>query len=303
MKKLIRGGAIICSSAVLLASCSNSGSDSKESNSEKIHMGDILSNKNEHISYILTDDNPIEKNTNIDFYVVTKDGKAKVYDGTGDTTLGDVAKMDDKKIKERMAKEDKEWFKKDKKETLDALNEGIDKVAEIKKGYHEKKSDGEKGKKAYEYTKKYIDEHGNVPQKAKDKIEKTKYTEPKFSDLKISAKTDGSGNETEKETFKFKAHGFKTTGVDQSEDYDSQDYYFTDSSVQTSAKFENDLNLTEEYEDTVAVTDIFDKKYAGLSMIDEDDEDKVNYIVTEVGDKAKEVKMDSPKAKYIDKVD
>ena len=74
-------------------------------------------------------------------------------------------------------------------------------------------------------------------------------------------------------------------------------------SIALSTKLSEYFNIKDNKSVKPYITDIFDKKYAGLSMIDEDNEDKVNYIVTEVGDKAKEVKMDSPKAKYIDKVD
>lgn len=302
MNKLIKNGIIICGSAILLASCSSEGKDSKETNSKNIKMGDIFNNENEHISYILDDDNPIEKGTVIDYYIVSKDGKAKIYDGTGDTTLGDISKMSTKKIKDRMKKEDEEWFKKDKKETIDSLKEGTNKVSEINKGYSGNENDPQE-KSAFKYTKDYIDKHGNVPQKYLDKIKKINYTEPKAEPIKLALKTDGSGNSSKSETFKFKAHGFSIGSIDEPENTESKEYYFTDSSVTKTASFENDLSLEKKYEDTVAVTDIYDKKFAGLSAIDEDDSDDVNYLITEVGDKTKEVKLDSPKDKYVNTVD
>ncbi|MBM0811424.1 hypothetical protein [Staphylococcus epidermidis] len=302
MKKITKSAILLFLTTIFLASCSSGGKDSKETNNEKIKMGNILNSKNEHISYILHDYNPIEKDTTIDFYILSKDGKAKVYDGTGDTTLGDISKMDNKDIKNRMIKEDKEWFEKDKKETLERLKEGEDKVSEISKGYTGDKDDTQE-KKAYKYTKDFIDEHGNLPKKGINKIENIKYKDPKFQDIKLSIETDGSGNQSKSQEFKFKAHGFRLNSIDMPEDKDSQEYYFTDSSVTNTVSFVNNLSLTKEYEDTVAVTDIYEKKYAGLSSIDEDDEDKVNYFITEVGDKAEEVELDSPKDKYIDSVD
>lgn len=302
MKRFFKSMIVIFGTTIFLASCSSEGKDSKESNSEKIKMGNILNSNNEHISYILRDDNPIEKNTTIDYYVLSKNGKAKIYDGTGDTTLGDISKMNNKDIKDRMKKEDKEWFKKDKKDTLQTLKEGTDKVSEIKKGFTGDKEDTQ-AKKAYEYTKDYIDEHGNVPQKGIDKIEKVKYKAPKSQNIKLAIETDGSGNKSDSQEFKYKAHGFTIDSIDEAKDPDSQEYYFTDSLVTKTASFVDDLSLTKRYEDTVAVTDIYDKKYAGLSSIDEDDEDEVNYFITEVGDKAEEVELDSPKDKYIDSVD
>lgn len=201
-----------------------------------------------------------------------------------------------------MIKEDKEGFEKDKKETIEALEEGSDKVSEINKGYTGDKDDTRE-KKAYEYTKDFIDEYGNLPKKDIDKIEKLKYKQPKFQDIKLSIETDGSGNQSKSQEFKFKAHGFRLNSIDMPEDKGSQEYYFTDSSVTNTVSFVNNLSLTKEYEDTVAVTDIYEKKYAGLSSIDEDDEDEVNYLITEVGDKVKEVELDSPKDKYVNSVD
>jgi len=304
LKKFTKSIILIFLTTIFLASCSGEGKNSKETNNEKIKMGDVLNSKNEHISYILHDnsDDPIEKGTTIDFYVLSKDGKAKVYDGTGDTTLGDVSKMDNRDIKDRMKKEDKEWFEKDKKEKMEALEEGNDKVSEIRKGYTGDK-DGIQEKKAYEYTKDFIDEHGNLPKKGIDKIKNVKYKDPKFKDIKLSIETDGSGNQSKSQAFKFKAHGFNIDFTNWGGDPENEKNYFTDNLVTKTGYFKDDLNLTEKYEDTVAVTDIYEKKYAGLSAIDEDDEDEVNYFITEVGDKVKEVELDSPKDKYVDSVD
>lgn len=300
MKRLVRNGAIITSATLFLASCSN-GVKSQESNSKYISMGNIFNSDNEHISYILSDDNPIEKDSTIQYYIVTKNGKAKVYDGTEDTTLGDVSRMDEDKIKDRMRKEDKEWFNKDKKETIDYLKNGVTKVNEVKQGF---KGDDDiiEDKKTYKNTKEYVDKHGNVPQKYLNKVKNSKYKEPEFNQLETALETDGSGNKSKKEGFKFLAHGFHQGNYDAPKDGSDKSYYM-ETSVTNSATYEDKLELTEEYEDTVAVTDIYDKKYAGLSYLDEDDEDTANYLVTEVGDKTKEVKFDTPKADFIDIVD
>lgn len=300
MRKLFRNGAIIGSATLFLAGCSN-GVKSQESNSKYISMGNIFNSDNEHISYILSDDNPIEKESSIQFYIVTKNGKAKVYDGTEDTTLGDVSRMDEDEIKKRMKKEDKEWFKKDKKETIDYLKDGVSKVDEIKQGF-KVYQDAEEDKKTYKKTKEYVDKYGNVPQRFLDEINKTKYTEPKYEKIETAVETDGSGNKSEKEGFKFLSHGFYQSNYKAPKE-GSNDSYYLEKPVTNSAVFGDKLELKEEYEDTVAVTDIYDKKYAGLSYLDDDDEDTANYLVTEVGDKTKEVKFDTPKADFMDIVD
>ncbi|MGW4297844.1 hypothetical protein ACWEH1_33135, partial [Micromonospora chersina] len=125
----------------------------------------------------------------------------------------------------------------------------------------------------------------------------------KFQDIKLSIETDGSGNQSKSQVFKFKAHGFGGDTIDLGDPEENDKAYFTNPLVTRTSSFKDDLNLTRKYEDTVAVTDIYEKKYAGLSAIDEDDEDEVNYLITEVGDKVKEVELDSPKDKYVNSVD
>ena len=300
MKRLIKNGLIITITIVFLTSCSH-GIKSNETNSKNIFMGNIFNSNNEHISYMTTDENPIEKETPIYLYIVTKKGKAKIYDGTGDTTLGDVSKMDEDEIKDRMKKEDKKWFKKDKKDTIDYLEKGSSTVKDVKEGFKGDKDIVEETK-TYKNSKEYVDKYGNIPQKYLDKIENQKYKEPKFNNIKISVKTDGSGNKTQKEKFKFQMHGFKQ-GDYKGPEEGSDKYYYMKTAVANSATYTEKYNMEREFEDTVAVTDIYDKKYAGLSFLDEDDEGEAHYLITGVGDKTKEMKFDKPKAKYIDYVD
>lgn len=300
MKKIFKYGIGLCFTSVLLASCSNGGSDSKESNSSEIKMGEILKNDNEHISYILNEDNPIEKESEIDYYILTKDGKAQVFDGTSDTTLGDVSKMKDDEIKKLMEKEDKKYFNEDKNDVIKSLEEGDKVVQEVMEG--KKEINVSEDEDALKYTKKYIDENGNVPKKSLDKIKDIDYSKPKPFKIDLAVNTDGSGNETDDEVFKFKAHGFSESTKEASDDTSSDEYYYTNSAVTRTAKFMKDMKLVKGSDDTVAVTDIYDKKYAGLSYLDDDDE-SVNYLITEVGDKAKEVELDTPDDKYVDLVD
>lgn len=76
MKRLIKNGLIITITIVFLTSCSH-GIKSNETNSKNIFMGNIFNSNNEHISYMTTDENPIEKETPIYLYIVTKKRKSQ----------------------------------------------------------------------------------------------------------------------------------------------------------------------------------------------------------------------------------
>lgn len=296
-KKLFKNGVIICGTIVVLTGCSNDGVNSKETNSKVIKIGDVLKSPHEHISYQISDDSDDDekdqifgKDTTIDYYIVSKNGKAKVYDGTGDTTLGEVSKMDTNEIKKRMKKEDKEYFDKDKKDTIEELQNDAQEINDQISNEDEESEDEE------DNYKDYIKEHGNVPEKSIDKIKKVKYKEPKAQKIKVSIDTDDSGNSTEEEKVKFYENGFYTY------DLDAPDSVINEAiPVTATADYASDIFTENNYDTTTQPTDIYDKKYAGLNYTDEDG-DTYN-LITEIGKKTKNVKLDGPKDKYVDKVD
>ncbi|WP_100489762.1 hypothetical protein [Sporolactobacillus pectinivorans] len=233
MKSIIKCGLVICTSSLFLVSC---GTD--VANEKSVNMNKILKDDNEHISYIVTDENSLSKDSTIGFYILSKNGKAKLYDGTDETTVSKIAKMDKKEIKNQMKKEDKEYFETDKKDVLELVD------------------------------------------KNPDEVKDTKYKEPKAQKIKMSSSS------SDKSSFKFLIHGFDTISDDYQEDPNED--------TPTKGVYVDNRELKYDFDKVVNPKEFSDKKFAGLKYYD--DIDEVNeYLITRVGDKAKEVEMGESK--------
>lgn len=183
MKKLLFGAIV---STFLLTGCSN------VTNSKELKMGEVFNSGKEHISYVIDTSNNVEKDSYVDYVIVSKKGETKLYDmEESKLTLGDFTKMDDNEIKEKALKVDKKSFNASKKSQLESIEDRIDSYNDLeeasKKGLGSKES-GERKKLEKEYNQ----------------LKNTKYKEPEFKKVKLEVFTDGSGNETEYERFTFK---------------------------------------------------------------------------------------------------
>ncbi|KIX91874.1 hypothetical protein TP70_00155 [Staphylococcus microti] len=181
MKKLLFGAIV---STFLLTGCSN------VTNSKELKMGEVFNSGKEHISYVVDGSEDIDKDSEIEMMIVTKDGKSKLYNIKSDTTLGDMAKLDDDKKKEKMLKDDKKYFKTMKGFKLDQLKSHMYYINH--KDDENLEGDAELNSLKMDDVKKSYDEAKNI-----------KYKEPEFKDIELTVFTDGSGNETSSETFTF----------------------------------------------------------------------------------------------------
>ncbi|OEL06516.1 MULTISPECIES: hypothetical protein [Staphylococcus] len=306
MKKIYKC-TLLLASILVLASCSSDSSNSKETNNKNIKIGKMINSNKEHISYYINEEDTLDKDSRISYYIVSKNGKSKVYDDTGDTSLGEVSKMDEDELKKHMKKKDKEFFESRKKDVLKELEEGDDIVQEVINGEmteenYENKDELEK------YSKKYIKENGNVPKNSIEKTKDVSYKQPKAYKTKIGLNTDGSGNNTEVERYKFKNHNIYTTStldldVNMGDlNIDSNEYGYTLNKITLEGNYFDDAPMERDFTGAFSGKEIYDKTYGGLSYYDEAEEEN-NYLITEIGDKVENVKLDSPKDKYVDEVD
>lgn len=273
MKKLL----MISFSAGLLLSACSFGSDA--SNKEEVKFGDLM-NKGKHVTFKVNNNEEEtyapDKNSPIDTYIFTENGKVTAYNSDGDTKLEDMKDKSYDEILKTAKKQDKKYFNKQRK------GNGHD--AEI---------DYEKQKTNYEEYKNNVRKYGSdlkkqqkgifdESKKAYDKIKNMSYEEPKKRDVKIKVVEDGTGNNTEEEKFYTTADGF---------DDDSGYIRFVHDTKTLNSNYSFKMKNSG---DTVK---IYDDKYAYLDN-DEDGDDR-NYLVTKVGDKAKSSALDKPDSKNV----
>lgn len=272
MKKLL----LISFSAGLLISACSFGGDA--SNKEEVKFGDLM-NKGKHVTFKV-DNNEEEtyapdKNNPIDTYIFTENGKVTAYNSDGDTKLEDMKDKSYDEILKTAKKQDKKYFKEQKKDNKVEAEEDYE-IDEY--NYKESVKNTGKNSSVTKLQKGRFDDS----KKAYDKIKNMSYEEPKKRDVKIKVVEDGTGNNTKKEKFYTTADGFD----------DDLGYirFIHDTKTLNS-------NYSYKMKNSGDTVKIYDDKYAYLDN-DEDGDDR-KYLVTKVGDKAKSSALDKPDSKNV----
>lgn len=272
--KFIKYGAVILGTSLLLSACSSNGSS--EANKEKVEFANVMSkgkqvtfrvDANEEETYAPNKDNPI------DAYIFSDNGKVTVYNATDDTKLKDMKDKSYDDILELAKKQDKKRFENNKSDN----EKDIENVLDTDKSNYED-SIRTRGKKS-EITKDYK-KMMETTQKKYEKYKNLKYEEPKQRDLKIGVVEDGSGNDTKEERFYTTPDGF-----------DGQEDEFIHDPEKLNKDYKYVMRSSGE------IVEIYDDKYAYLDT-DQEGEDR-SYLVTKVGDKAKESALDKPDNKNV----
>ncbi|MCE5042029.1 hypothetical protein KJC03_13150 [Mammaliicoccus sciuri] len=133
-------------------------------------------------------------------------------------------------------------------------------------------------------------------------LQNFKYDKPKERDIQIELETDESGNNTKREFFNIASHGFKGDGGIDVGAKNAEELYDKDK------KMANPKEYGYYFTNVVSPFDLYDKKLAGLSNIDdiEDNNDydepayeDYKYLVTEVGSETEKFKIDQPDDKNV----
>ena len=86
---------------ITLASCSKSNPKQKKTTKDdEMKVGEMMQENKEHVWFIGREDEPLDKNTKIDRYIITKNGQMKVYvaERIPAQKLGDLLKKDEKSL-------------------------------------------------------------------------------------------------------------------------------------------------------------------------------------------------------------
>jgi uncharacterized lipoprotein NlpE involved in copper resistance len=241
----------------ILVGCSNS---SNKSNEKTVKMGEML-NSGEKVSFVVNSEEGIDKDSMVWYYVYTKDGKVTVYNSELGVKLGEVSKLSDKDLIERMKKEDKDYFEYSKSEKSKTWKNFIETA-----GGDQKVIRG--------------------ANKSLDALDKLSYKKPKTMDLKVKVITDGSGNNTEKEKLNVSINNILIEDGDR-DSLDSLakgfEYKYTNN---TSS--DNDVeDYFNTYDTVYGPIEVYDSKFVSLNS-DEDD----SALVTKVGEKTTAIEFD-----------
>lgn len=283
MKKELLIGMV--GTTLLLGACGNSTENSdneknkdakKVEEKKEVAFGELFNN-GKRITYKLENDDEQEhltKNSDVTDYYVTDNGKITSYKAY-DTTLKELNGKSDSEIIEMAKEQDKKYFEKSKKDTIEGLESNIEMA---KKNL---KTDEALGIYDEEHEKNKDSITNN--QKNIEVVQKTKYEKPKERKVKIKAVEDETGNYTDEERFFIVAHKF--------------DYPDDDNKI----KFVNDDDELSKYyiafKKSAPTIKIYDDNYAFLM----NEQDK--YLATKVSDKAKVSTLDKLKSKYVTKND
>jgi len=257
MKKFFVVMIVFC---FILVGCSNS---SNKSNEKTVKMGEML-NSGEKVSFVVNSEEGIDKDSTVWYYVYTKDGKVTAYNSKLGVKLGEVSKLSDKDLIERMKKEDKDFFEYSKSEKSKSW-------------------------------KNYIEDAGGDQRvvrganKSLDALDKISYKKPKTMDLKVKVITDGSGNNTEKEKLNVSINNM----LKEDGDYASLDSLAKgfDYKYTNNTSSDNDVeDYFNTYDTVYGPIEVYDSKFVSLNGGEDD-----SALVTKVGEKTKAIEFDDKK--------
>lgn len=266
MKKQLLVGMV--GATLLLGACGNGSTGNNSAEKKDVTFGEIF-NKGKKVSFEVenkpdNDDHKPVKDSYVNKYIFTNDGKQTIYNGSRETTLEEIKDKSNEEILKIAKKEDEEVFNKLKNNNIDI------KKIDIKNDKNFIESEKKYPSKVKEMEKKLENN-----EKELEKIRKDEYESPNERPVKIKVKTDGSGNNTSNEWF------FIQTNYDEDGNKNNND------------KLKNTYTS---YSVEHSPVEIFDDSYGWLSQ---NNDDPRKFLVTKVGDKVEQVKLDEPDSKYI----
>lgn len=195
----------------ILTGCSASNQSSNTNSNhgdQNISFLKTANSPTQHLWYIVenNDSDHLAKDSGVNYLIVTKNGKATPYHL--DMYLKDINKKSDKQVIALAKKRDKATFNDSKKDSIDYYKKDI---KDSKEFQAEEKSDHDADPTIPGSENNHTDEYESqikVDQDTINNINKTNYSTPKSQVLKISAKTDDSGNDIREEKFKLNFSGF-----------------------------------------------------------------------------------------------
>lgn len=268
-----------------LAACSNSNNEDnkkKEQTTDKDEMrvAELMQQDKTHIWFVVPEikTGELEEDTAINRFIVTKNGKMKVYVAkeVPEQTMSKMLKLDNKELLKNIKEQDKDNYETTKNfaigDTKTEIEETERYMKEGKEEYRPKMGYG------YALTREEVDnkQPEDILQKLKDykgKLENAKYKEPKSQDVNLGYSSDSEETISIARNYSFPktiAHGDNT-----------------DNNLEA-LSFNNPFQPIE----------ISDSNIAGLSYSDgnedEENNDQSPYLVTKVGDEIKDVTLDDP---------
>lgn len=264
---------------ITLASCSKSNPKQKKTTKDdEMKVGEMMQENKEHVWFIGRDDEPLDKNTKIERYIITKNGKMKVYvaERIPAQKLGDLLKKDEKSLIKDIKNQDKSFFKFDVADIVAKTNADIENAKDLKKEGYDKYNPSEDSHGGTDYAVLEKENENQSPEESLKKLEKYKkdvdgmpYKAPKSKNVDL--RSIGSG---ELEISIARNYGYPKI-------------------IGTGSDVDNSKSLS--FTSTENPKSIAGKKVAGLSNYDEDSEASAYpYLVTVVDDKVKKVLLDKP---------
>ncbi|OEL08231.1 hypothetical protein [Staphylococcus equorum] len=268
-----------------LSACSNTNNEDnkkKEQTTDKDEMrvAELMQQDKTHIWFVVPEikTGELEEDTAINRFIVTKNGKMKVYVAkeVPEQTMSKMLKLDNKELLKNIKEQDKDNYETTKNfaigDTKTEIEETERYMKEGKEEYRPKMGYG------YALTREEVDnkQPEDILQKLKDykgKLENAKYKEPKSQDVNLGYSSDSEETISIARNYSFPktiAHGDNT-----------------DNNLEA-LSFNNPFQPIE----------ISDSNIAGLSYSDgnedEENNDQSPYLVTKVGDEIKDVTLDDP---------
>ncbi|MDG0820732.1 hypothetical protein M4L90_12455 [Staphylococcus equorum] len=268
-----------------LAACSNSNNEDnkkKEQTTDKDEMrvAELMQQDKTHIWFVVPEikTGELEEDTAINRFLVTKNGKMKVYVAkeVPEQTMSKMLKLDNKELLKNIKEQDKDNYETTKNfaigDTKTEIEETERYMKEGKEEYRPKMGYG------YALTREEVDnkQPEDILQKLKDykgKLENAEYKEPKSQNVNLGYSSDSEETISIAREYNFPktiAHGDNT---------------------------DNDLEALS-FNNPFQPIEISDSNIAGLSYSDgnedEENNDQSPYLVTKVGDEIKDVTLDDP---------
>lgn len=268
-----------------LAACSNSNNEDnkkKEQTTDKDEMrvAELMQQDKTHIWFVVPEikTGELEEDTAINRFLVTKNGKMKVYVAkeVPEQTMSKMLKLDNKELLKNIKEQDKDNYETTKNfaigDTKTEIEETERYMKEGKEEYRPKMGYG------YALTREEVDnkQPEDILQRLKDykgKLENAEYKEPKSQNVNLGYNSDSE----------------ETISI-------ARDYNFP-KTIAHGDNTDNDLEALS-FNNPFQPIEISDSNIAGLSYSDgnedEENNDQSPYLVTKVGDEIKDVTLDDP---------
>lgn len=268
-----------------LAACSNSNNEDNKkeeqtTDKDEMRVAELMQQDKTHIWFVVPEikTGELEEDTAINRFLVTKNGKMKVYVAkeVPEQTMSKMLKLDNKELLKNIKEQDKDNYETTKNfaigDTKTEIEETERYMKEGKEEYRPKMGYG------YALTREEVDnkQPEDILQRLKDykgKLENAEYKEPKSQNVNLGYNSDSE----------------ETISI-------ARDYNFP-KTIAHGDNTDNDLEALS-FNNPFQPIEISDSNIAGLSYSDgnedEENNDQSPYLVTKVGDEIKDVTLDDP---------